>query len=357
MSRARRWLLPAVIAALFLYLLSLSMPKGDPLEENLGSRSQNTPNTLAAAHTPAAQADKALLSQNTNTSINVNMRMVLATIPRSGNGWLRGLIEAAIGVGTLSVFPEEGAVYDARTQAYGPDCGWLGDCALVHAPREGDPLIVKTHFPFTTLDNKADLMRRGLSDAGAHVAYLFLPVRNVLDNHEAWVRYNRQRHGNASFPVSTLREFAAAWAEHHDFWFSLGAPCFTYRYEDLVDNPLAILVRMLKTSGLWARYALSETDLLRVSSVPRLQSYRRKQTGAQTRHRDDVFNSFKKYAPEDIQWVLTQHRELLARFGYDQLYEAWLAAAAGRYNTTELEAHVHRIMKMTAETATWGESL
>ena len=46
-------------------------------------------------------------------------RMVLATIPRSGNGWLRGLIEAAIGIATESVFPEGSAVYHNVTQAYG----------------------------------------------------------------------------------------------------------------------------------------------------------------------------------------------------------------------------------------------
>jgi hypothetical protein len=64
-----------------------------------------------------------------------------------------------------------------------------------------------------------------------------------------------------------------------------------------------------------------------------------------------------QFSVADIEWVLSTHRPLLARFGYDQLYEAWLAAAAGHYNNTELEVHVRRIMKRTAETATWGESI
>jgi hypothetical protein len=46
-------------------------------------------------------------------------RLVIATIPRSGNGWIRGLLEAAVGVATMSVFPEGDAVYDSVTESYG----------------------------------------------------------------------------------------------------------------------------------------------------------------------------------------------------------------------------------------------
>ncbi len=46
-------------------------------------------------------------------------RLVIATIPRSGNGWIRGLIEAATGIGTESVFPEGNSVYHNVTEAYG----------------------------------------------------------------------------------------------------------------------------------------------------------------------------------------------------------------------------------------------
>ena len=127
-----------------------------------------------------------------------------------------------------------------------------------------------------------------------------------MDNFEAWMRYNRQRHGNRTegIQATTLATFAAEWAAHHDFWFAQGTPCFVYRYEDLVDNPLAILIKVLKHSGLWVRYGLDETAMLRVAAVPRLQSYRRKQMGAQTRSKDDVFNNYKKVRAELLLYVI-----------------------------------------------------
>ena len=64
-----------------------------------------------------------------------------------------------------------------------------------------------------------------------------------------------------------------------------------------------------------------------------------------------------QYTPADIQWVLDEYRPLLRRFGYDQLYEAWLAGAAGAFNASTLQDHVRTIMHNTAETANWGEAI
>jgi hypothetical protein len=47
---------------------------------------------------------------------------------------------------------------------------------MVHAPRFGDPVMLKTHFPFVTLDNRDELLASGTSDAGAAV-FLILPAR------------------------------------------------------------------------------------------------------------------------------------------------------------------------------------
>ncbi len=55
--------------------------------------------------------------------------------------------------------------------------------------------------------------------------------------------------------------------------------------------------------------------------------------------------------------MLENHRDLLKRYGYDELYEAWLAAATGKYNETELRGHVQELMQRTAATANWGETI
>ena len=116
-------------------------------------------------------------------------RIVLSTVPRSGNGWIRGLLEGATGLATESVFPEPDAIYSNRSRAYGKGCGWLNDCEHVRRSRGDEPVVVKTHFPFVTkegIDIKG-YIRRGVSDAG-DASYLILAVRNPLDNYDAWMR-------------------------------------------------------------------------------------------------------------------------------------------------------------------------
>jgi hypothetical protein len=64
-----------------------------------------------------------------------NNRIILASVPRTGNGWLRGLLEAATGLGTVSVFPESDAVYDNVTQAYGENyCMDFNHASFRHNP-------------------------------------------------------------------------------------------------------------------------------------------------------------------------------------------------------------------------------
>lgn len=106
-------------------------------------------------------------------------RLILSTIPRTGNGWMRGLIEGATGkasykraicaqlrlpanfladgipypffkknpilaeVATESVFPETGSKPSERSGAHSLPCGWLQDCSVVHPGKDCDPVIVK----------------------------------------------------------------------------------------------------------------------------------------------------------------------------------------------------------------------
>jgi hypothetical protein len=75
---------------------------------------------------------------------------VLATIPRSGNGWIRGMLEASTRVATASVYPEQGASFVTATDAFSAPCGWLNDCALVRSATV-NPVVIKVTLTRRTL--------------------------------------------------------------------------------------------------------------------------------------------------------------------------------------------------------------
>ena len=60
--------------------------------------------------------------------------------------------------------------------------------------------------------------------------------------------------------------------------------------------------------------SLAELALLRVSTVSSLQSYKRKQTGAQTRQKNDLAHAYQLYDRSDLEWVLAEFRPELARY-------------------------------------------
>jgi hypothetical protein len=90
------------------------------------------------------------------------------------------------------------------------------------------------------------------------------PVRNPLGNYEAWQRYTVKRGNQSHDPHKDVRDFVDAWAAHHTYWANTGLPLTVYRYEDLVDNPVGVLVKTLQASGLWDQCSIRDIDLLYV---------------------------------------------------------------------------------------------
>merc|ERR1719326_1518718 len=144
-------------------------------------------------------------------------RMIVASVPRSGNSWVRQLLELASGVATETVLPEayqappSGAGENEEIQAvssngsklFGYSCGRINYCDRVSLPKPGALRIVKTHATF--LSSRKD--ERGLlaSDAGVG-AFLLPPIRNPLDNYEAWKRYHNG-FKKKTYPGDNLSEF------------------------------------------------------------------------------------------------------------------------------------------------------
>jgi hypothetical protein len=71
-------------------------------------------------------------------------RVYLATFPRSGNHWMRYMLEELTGQVTFSVYPDFSNKYFQPCNAYYQEGGHAGNCYL---PSYGETYIVKTHYP------------------------------------------------------------------------------------------------------------------------------------------------------------------------------------------------------------------
>ena len=60
--------------------------------------------------------------------------------------------------------------------------------------------------------------------------------------------------------------------------------------------------------------------------------------------------------PADIHWVLDNYRPVLARYGYDLLYEIWLEAIEGREQSPDATLdNIMKAMEVTRGVGNWGE--
>ena len=83
--------------------------------------------------------------------------------------WVGWGVTSCTGLATGSVYGESGAAYHNYSEAYHAECGWLKDCATVRLPAAGDPVIIKTHYPFLNpARNKPESRRAAGGDGGGN---------------------------------------------------------------------------------------------------------------------------------------------------------------------------------------------
>ena len=61
-----------------------------------------------------------------------------------------------------------------------------------------------------------------------------------------------------SHPHQTLREFVVAWVEHQQYWHSRESRLVTYRFEDLLAETRDTLSSILRCSGLWNYFEITD---------------------------------------------------------------------------------------------------
>ena len=118
-----------------------------------------------------------------------NFQLVLfATVPRSGNSWMRSILEAITGLATGTVYNEFQDVIEPRTKAVTHRCGTGMNCQSVRISKGLDPFIVKTHFPFSSNGLCVDSIQGAFANCNLNFDTLIVSLRNPIENFFAWRR-------------------------------------------------------------------------------------------------------------------------------------------------------------------------
>lgn len=179
-------------------------------------------------------------------------RVFLATYPRSGNHWMRYLIEEATHVATSSVYRDRDPKHLPKVFPWGGFCadhGYKGDCRY---PKKGDTVIIKTHYP-------AHFIKEYDKNPYKKVIRI---VRHPVDSFYSFYvhRYGELPEGER-IPRETLKVFVKKWKVFEEYW-NKQKKVFTVRYEDLYSEPHKYLRRVLKAAG----YKVTKEDIDRAVS-------------------------------------------------------------------------------------------
>jgi len=165
-------------------------------------------------------------------------RVYLASFPRSGNHWMRYLIEELTDVATSSVFHDDVPRHMKKRYpwvAFMPKNGYNGERRY---PTQDDLVVVKTHYP---CNNK---------NPGDNLPYIktIRILRNPVDSfrsHYNWYRdFAKQRLG-----PGYLDTFIKDWRRFQEYW-NKKPNVYTIRYEDLMTDTFGTLKGVVKELGL-----------------------------------------------------------------------------------------------------------
>jgi hypothetical protein len=214
-------------------------------------------------------------------------RVALASFPRSGNTWLRFMLEAATGELTGNASDREARV--------------------LRRAKEG--LVIKTH--------------RRDSHRYTHAIHLVRSPFDVVDSFFDWKKSLgwAGKHGEQSWNEFVQR-IIPVWVLHTRHWLDTSTPGFLIRYEDCLREP-APQFRALLT---WLDRAVSEETLHAAIEATSFEQLKRKQStespvGGQFFRRGAAAKGIERFSVEQRQWVLAQARRELEQCGYHELLQ------------------------------------
>lgn len=218
-------------------------------------------------------------------------RVYLASYPRSGNHWMRYLIEEAVHIATGSVYCDNDPPHLQEPFPWGGYCvdhGYEGTCRY---PSKGEVVVIKTHYPCLCLQQ---------FDKRPYIKVVRI-LRNPVDSIYSWHVY--ESCGIQPIPSLSkkrLVKFIAKWRNFNEYW-DRQHDVITIRYEDLYRRPCFVLRDVLKEIG----YDVKMEDIRRaVAKYP---------PGG------GLFKHIDKYQPEDLEMIFEELEDLLEDYGYTGL--------------------------------------
>lgn len=209
----------------------------------------------------------------------------LASFPRSGNHWVRFLVEEATHIATSSVYRDKDFPHLQHVFPWGGYCtdhGYEGSCRY---PINDDPVLLKTHYPF---------LPRKIDPVPTSAVCL---IRHPIDAFWSFNVYKRG-HDATQLDKGQLTEFIQRWKIFYEFWITQPEVLFI-RYEDLHSETASNLSLILHTVG----YSFTQIDIDRA-----VMKY--SPEGRPLKHMD-------RYDSESIETIKTELADLLMRFNYE----------------------------------------
>ena len=214
-------------------------------------------------------------------------RVALASFPRSGNTWLRFVLEAATGELTGNASEQTARVL----------------------PRGKDGIVIKTH-------------RR---DAYRYMRAIHL-VRSPFDVVDSFYDWRcslgwRGKRGEESWD-DFVRRIIPLWTLHTRHWLESGTPTVLIRYEDCLSEPAQQFDSLLR----WLNRPVSGETLEAAIAATSFKELKRKQAAESAVagtffRRGTSAKGIERFSPEQRRWVLNHARRELQRCGYGQLFE------------------------------------
>lgn len=205
-------------------------------------------------------------------------RVALASFPRSGNTWMRSLIESATGQQTGSLYTKDRIM-----------------------PRDTEGVVIKTHG--------FDACRF------THAIHL---VRHPMDAIASYYRWNKDfRSGSPPEWGKFLTDNASYWVLHTEHW--LNTPCVTrrIRYEDLHRNPVALLLETCQ----WLGFEANEDLCRRAVEACSMERLRRMhgETGTRFFRKGEIGASVEMFSDAQRHLLARRAGPIMKRLGYDIL--------------------------------------
>lgn len=219
-------------------------------------------------------------------------RVYLASYPRSGNHWVRYLIEEATGVATSSAYIDPDPQHLKEVFPWGGFCCLHGYEGRSRYPEEGDVAVVKTHYParkISWFDNLPYVQA---------IRILRHPVDSFYSLY-VWVERISKRSPQRSIPRKELAKYISEWKQFQVYWDAADNVA-SVRYEDLARDPKFYLKKILDSIG----YNVQVEDIERaVAKYPPIEVSSLKHLG--------------HFSKEELETIWDELKDVMKTYGYE----------------------------------------